>query len=396
MLKGKNIVIGVNGGIAVYKVVDVVSRLRKLGANIDVIMSKAAQEFVTPLTFQTLSSNFVVTDMFEEPKSWDVKHISLADKADLFLLAPATANIIGKMANGIADDMISTTVMATRGHILIAPAMNVNMYEHPVTQENIEKLKGLGCEFVDPAEGLLACNYVGKGKLAPPEEIVQAIINHFKKDRDLEGKKVLVTAGPTREAIDPVRYLSNNSTGKMGYEISRMARDRGAQVILVSGPTHLDKPQGVEYVGVDTAEEMYNAVMKYYDDSDIVIKAAAVSDYRPESKHDQKMKKSDDDVSIKLVRNKDILKNLGVKKKHQILVGFAAETNNVEEYAKEKIASKNLDFIVANDITDVNAGFSKDTNVVTIIDKNYNFEKYGAMSKYEVAGKIFDKINTLL
>jgi phosphopantothenoylcysteine decarboxylase/phosphopantothenate--cysteine ligase len=274
--------------------------------------------------------------------------------------------------------------------------MNVNMYEHPVTQENVEKLKSFGCEFVDPVEGRLACNYVGKGKLASPDAIVDAVIDYFKKEKDLEGKKVLVTAGPTREAIDPVRYLSNKSTGKMGYEICKMARDRGAHVTLVSGPTHLDKPDGVDYVGVDTAQEMYDEVMKKSEDADIIIKAAAVSDYRPESVFDRKMKKSEDDLSIKLVRNKDILKNLGMNKKHQILVGFAAETNNVLEYAKEKITTKNLDFIVANDITDKNAGFSGDTNVVTIIDKDFNCESYGMMSKYEVAGKIFDKIAKLI
>jgi len=399
MLKGKNIVIGVSGGVAVYKVVDVVSRLRKLCANINVIMTKSATEFVQPLTFQSLSQNYVITDMFDEPKTWDVEHISLAQKADMFLIAPATANIIGKIANGIADDMLSTTVMATTAPVIIAPAMNTNMYNNPITQKNINFLKSLGYKFIDPASGRLACGDYGKGKLADPEDIVKEVVSLLLSNEssdELSGKTVLVTAGPTKEPIDPVRYITNHSTGKMGYAIAREAKKRGANVILVSGPTNLDTPIGVKRIDVSTSNEMYEAVKKNFESADIIIKSAAVADYRPKTVAHSKIKKSDNDMSIELTRNTDILYEIGQIKKNKILIGFAAETNNVIANAKAKIKKKNLDFIVANDITEEGAGFKGDTNVISIIDSQENVQKYDILTKDEVANIILDKVNDII
>ena len=398
MLKGKTVVIGVSGGIAVYKACDIVSRLKKLNANVHVIMTKSATEFVTPLTFQSLSQNYVVSDMFEEPKTWDVEHISLAKKADVFLIAPATANVIGKIANGICDDMLSTTVMATTGKVLIAPAMNTNMYKNPILQRNINTLKELGYNFVNPESGRLACGDVGEGKLASPETIVDAVVNLLSEQKkDLLGKKIMISAGPTVENIDPVRYLTNRSTGKMGYAIAKVAADRGADVTLVSGPTNIAPPSNIKkLIKTQSAEDMYNAIIDNFDENQVIIKSAAVADYKPKNYSDKKIKKSDDDLAIELDRNKDIAYELGKMKKDKILVAFAAETNDLIENAKGKIKKKNLDFIVANDLTEKGAGFGTDTNIVNIIDKDGNIAKYPQMKKDEVADVILDKVKSLL
>lgn len=398
MLKDKTVVIGVSGGIAVYKVCDVVSRLKKLNANVHIIMTKSATKFVTPLTFQSLSQNYVVNDMFEEPKTWDVEHISLAKKADVFLIAPATANVIGKVANGICDDMLTTTVMATTGKVLIAPAMNTNMYKNPILQRNINILKELGYNFVNPESGRLACGDIGEGKLASPEIIVNTVIDLLNnRDKDLQGKKIMITAGPTVESIDPVRYLTNRSTGKMGYAIAKMAADRGADVTLVSGPTNITPPANLKkLIKIQSAEEMYSAIIDNFDENQVIIKSAAVADYKPKTYSDKKIKKSNDDLVIELDRNKDIAYELGKIKKDKILVGFAAETNDLIENAKGKVNKKNLDFIVANDLTEEGAGFGTDTNIVKIIDKEGNISKYPQMKKDEVANVILDKVKSLL
>ena len=410
MLKNKTIVVGVTGGIAVYKACDVVSRLKKLGADVHVVMTKSSTEFVRPMTFQTLSNNFVVSDMFEEPKTWEVEHIELAKKADAFLIVPATANFIGKVASGIADDMLTTTVMATTSQVIIAPAMNTNMYNNPIVQSNIEKLKGLGYKFIDPASGLLACGDTGKGKLEDPEKIVDYVVDYFSQgqsesatsvedfaNKDLEGFKVLVTAGPTVESIDPVRYITNRSSGKMGYSIAIEAVKRGASVILVSGKTNLEVPEGLEkFVSIESAEDLYNAIMKEYPKCDAVIQSAAVADYRPKNYSDKKIKKSDGDMVIELSRNKDVAQELGKIKGDKVLIGFAAETNDLLENAKRKILKKNLDFIVANDLTKEGAGFKSDTNIVKIIDSQGNINEYPKLLKIEVADVILDKMADIL
>ena len=397
MLKDKTVVIGVSGGIAVYKTLDVVSRLRKLGVNVNVIMTKSATEFVTPLSFQSLSQNYVVCDMFEDPKTWDVEHISLAKRADVFLIAPATANVIGKIANGIADDMLTTTVMATKAKVLIAPAMNTNMYENPILQRNINTLKELGYNFVEPESGRLACGDTGKGKLASPETIVDEVVKLLSKGQDLKGKSIIVTAGPTVESIDPMRYITNRSTGKMGYSIAKEAIERGADVTLITGPTNLTPPQNLKkLVKIESAKDMYEAVLENLDENDVVIKSAAVADYKPKNYSNKKIKKSDDDLVIELDRNKDIAQEIGKIKNNKILVGFAAETNDLIENASLKIKKKNLDFIVANDLTKEGAGFGVDTNIVKIIDKEGNITDYPKMKKEEVANIILDKIKELL
>lgn len=397
MLKDKTVVIGVSGGIAVYKTLDVVSRLRKLGVNVNVIMTKSATEFVTPLSFQSLSQNYVVCDMFEDPKTWDVEHISLAKRADVFLIAPATANVIGKIANGIADDMLTTTVMATKAKVLIAPAMNTNMYENPILQRNINTLKELGYNFVEPESGRLACGDTGKGKLASPETIVDEVVKLLSKEQDLKGKSIIVTAGPTVESIDPMRYITNRSTGKMGYSIAKEAIERGADVTLITGPTNLTPPQNLKkLIKIESANDMYEAVLENLDENDVVIKSAAVADYKPKNYSNKKIKKSDDDLVIELDRNKDIAQEIGKIKNNKILVGFAAETNDLIENASLKIKKKNLDFIVANDLTKEGAGFGVDTNIVKIIDKEGNITEYPKMKKEEVANIILDKIKELL
>lgn len=397
MLKDKTVVIGVSGGIAVYKTLDVISRLRKLGVNVNVIMTKSATEFVTPLSFQSLSQNYVVCDMFEDPKTWDVEHVSLAKRADVFLIAPATANVIGKIANGIADDMLTTTVMATKAKVLIAPAMNTNMYENPILQRNINTLKELGYNFVEPESGRLACGDTGKGKLASPEIIVDEVVKLLSKEQDLKGKSIIVTAGPTVESIDPMRYITNRSTGKMGYSIAKEAIERGADVTLITGPTNLTPPQNLKkLVKIESAKDMYEAVLENLDGNDVVIKSAAVADYKPKNYSNKKIKKSDDDLIIELDRNKDIAQEIGKIKNNKILVGFAAETNDLIENASLKIKKKNLDFIVANDLTKEGAGFGVDTNIVKIIDKEGNITEYPKMKKEEVANIILNKIKELL
>ena len=387
--------IGVSGGIAAYKALDVVSALRKKDIDVRVIMTESATKFVTTLPFQSLSQNMVVTDMFAEPKAFEIQHISLAKRADVFLVAPATANIIGKVANGIADDMLSTTIMATRAKVIFAPAMNTNMYENPIVQENIKKLKKLGYEFIEPASGVLACGDEGKGKLADVNTIIEKVLNALDNKylpKDLIGKNVLISAGPTHSNIDPVRFITNKSTGKMGYEIAEEARDRGANVTLVSGPTNLNPPSGVNLISVTTNEEMKYAILDNYDKSDIVIKSAAVADYRIKNYSNEKIKKGDGDLVLTFVRDNDILKILGENKKHQILVGFAAESSNIIENAKKKIRNKNLDYIVANDITSNDTGFASDDNKVIILSK-YGEEIYlEKMSKRKVASKIFETI----
>ena len=396
-MNNKTVVLGVTGGIAVYKACDLVSSLRKLGIEVHVIMTKSASEFVTPMTFQTMSQNFVTLDMFEEPKTWDVEHIALAKKADVFVVAPATANIIGKMANGIADDMLSTTLMATRAPILVAPAMNTNMYSHPLTQENINKLERLGYKFVEPASGRLACGDEGKGKLAPVEEILKEILKLLNpRQKDLEGKKVLITAGPTMESLDPVRFLTNRSSGKMGYAIAKAAVARGAKVTLVSGKTNQTPPVGLDqFIPIESAVDMYNAVMENLESSDIIIKSAAVADYRPKNVSDKKIKKTDGDLVIELERNPDILMEVGKKKGSKVLVGFAAETNDLIENATKKVQKKNLDFIVANDLTKEGAGFGVDTNIVKILHREGKIEELPIMEKEALADEILDRAKAL-
>ncbi|MDT8716478.1 bifunctional phosphopantothenoylcysteine decarboxylase/phosphopantothenate--cysteine ligase CoaBC [Clostridium sp. 19966] len=388
-----NVVIGVCGGIAAYKALDVISALRKRNINVDVIMTKHATEFVTPLTFQSISYNKVVVDMFEEPKYWEIQHISLAKKADLFVVLPATANIIGKVANGIADDMLSTTIMATKAPVLFCPAMNTGMYENIIVQENIKKLRAYGYEFMEPDTGMLACGDTGKGKLPKPEIITEAILSRLYKKNDLSGKRVLVTAGPTLVNIDPVRYITNRSTGKMGYAIAEEARDRGAEVLLITGPTDIKIPYGVNSINVKTNSEMLKAVMDNFNDKDIIIKSAAVADYKPRNYSESKIKKVNEILELELIQDVDILKELGkIKKSNQVLVGFAAESNDLIENAKRKLESKNLDFIVANDIKSADTGFASDYNRVTIIDRDGNAAHLDKMSKRQVACEIFNKI----
>lgn len=393
MSESKTVVIGVCGGIAVYKALDVISRLKKQNVNVHVIMTKSATEFVTPLSFQSLSQNMVVTDMFAEPKAWEIQHISLAKKADVMAIIPATANVIGKVANGIADDMLSTTIMATHAKVIFAPAMNTNMYNNPIVQSNISKLKEFGYDFICPASGRLACGDVGDGKLQETDIIAEQILSALNSKKDLQGKKVLVTAGPTISKIDPVRYITNGSSGKTGYAIAKEARDRGAKVTLISGPTNLKKPLGIEVINIETNEEMHESVMKHFDDSDIVVKSAAVADYKIKCYSNEKIKKNDGALNLEFIRDNDILKELGSLKKNQILVGFAAESHNLIENAKGKLDKKNLDYIVANNITESGAGFRCDTNKVSIIKRDKTVIPLEVMTKKKVAEKLFDIIN---
>ena len=388
----KCVVVGVSGGVAVYKALDVISRLRKKDVEVHVIMTKSATEFVTPLSFQSLSQNMVITDMFAEPKAWEIQHISLAKKADLMLIVPATANIIGKVANGIADDMLSTTIMATKAPVVFCPAMNTNMYENPIVQRNISLLKELGYEFIEPASGRLACGDEGKGKLQDTEIIAEETLRRLHSTKDLLGKKVVVTAGPTMVPIDPVRILTNRSSGKMGYSIAEEARDRGAEVVLISGPTSLRKPNGIKVIDIKTNEDMFNAIKNEFKDADIVIKSAAVADYKAKNYSNEKIKKTGDDLNLIFERDRDILKTLGDMKENQILVGFAAESSNLKENAKGKLERKNLDYIVANDISKSETGFASDENKVTIISKSGEEVSLEKMSKREVAKNIIDII----
>jgi phosphopantothenoylcysteine decarboxylase / phosphopantothenate---cysteine ligase len=395
MLNEKKILLCVTGGIAVYKAAALTSKLTQAGAKVKVILSESAAKFVTPLTFQALSRHEVYTDTFDEQDPKVIAHIDLADWADLVLVAPATANTIGKLANGLADDMITTTLLASTAPVWIAPAMNVHMYDHPAVQRNMGILQDFGCRFIEPGEGYLACGYVGKGRLEEPERIVELLEAHFAEEVPLpllKGKAILITAGPTREKLDPVRYMTNHSTGKMGYAIAEEARKMGAHVILVSGPVALKPPPGIETVMVESAEEMYNAVMENYAHADVVIKTAAVADYRPKTVHGSKIKKQDGGQTIDLERTKDILLELGRQKDRQLLIGFAAETDNVEEYARKKLAKKNADMIVANNVTEAGAGFGTDTNIVTLYKKDGSERRLPLMSKAEVARQLLSEI----
>lgn len=399
-----NVVLGVTGGIACYKSADIVSRLSKKDIGVDVIMTKNACEFIAPLTFQTLSGNPVVTDTFSSVKYWEVEHIALAKKADALLIAPATADIIGKIASGIADDMLSTTVMAVSADkVIFAPAMNVNMYANPIVQSNIEKLRSLGYRFIEPGEGLLACGDVGRGRMAEPEEIVDIVTGILEEGaekpvkKDLEGMRMLVTAGPTVEDIDPVRFISNRSSGKMGYSIAEAALGRGAEVTLVSGPVSLTCSSGIKRINVRSTKDMLKACESVYDDVDIVIKAAAPADFYVANGSDHKIKKQDGKMmALELAENPDIIATLGKRKGDRVLVGFAAETRNLEEYARVKMERKNLDMIVANNVASPGAGFDHDTNIITIIRRSGEKTEYDKMSKAEAAEIILDNVMVIL
>ena len=388
MNENKCIIVGITGGIAVYKICYLVSSLKKQGYDVHVLMSKEAQEFVTPLTFQTLSNNKVITDMFTIDYTPDVHHISLAKKADLFVIAPATANVIAKVANGIADDMLTTTFLASNCKKLIVPAMNTQMLMNPVTQDNIQKCKNYGMHIFESDSGYLACGDVGKGRLPEPDEIEDKIKEVMEEDKFLAGKHILVTAGPTSEAIDPVRMITNHSTGKMGYALARAARNMGAHVTLVSGTKQIEDIRDVEMVHVTSAKDMAEAVLSRQNDMDCMILAAAVADYTSVSVADNKIHKSEGEMSIPLKRTQDILKTLGENKKDgQVLIGFSMETENMVERTKEKLVKKNCDYIVANNLKEKGAGFGTDTNIVTLISKDYEKE-FGILSKYDTAVKI--------
>lgn len=388
----RNILLCVSGGIAVYKAVALVSKLSQAGLNVKVIMTQSARQFVNPLSFQVMSKNDVFFDTFDEKDSKVIAHIDLADWADLVVVAPATANVIGKLANGIADDMLTTTLLATTAPVWIAPAMNVHMYDHPAVKRNIERLANDGYKFIEPSEGFLACGYVGKGRLEEPEKITALVVQHFlPKARPLAGKKVVISAGPTLERIDPVRYISNFSTGKMGYAMAEAARDLGAEVVLVSGPVALAKPTGINIIDVESAAQMLTAIEAHFETSDIVIKTAAVADYRPKQISEQKIKKKQGDSSIELERTVDILATLGSKKTHQLLIGFAAETTDVEVYAKGKLVKKNADYIVANDVTANGAGFGTETNIVTLYGQNF-VQSFPQLSKKDLAKRLLETI----
>ena len=393
----KNILIGVTGGIAAYKVVEVASLLKKSGANVKIIMTKHATEFVSPRTFQEITNNAVSVEMFGDTANFiHVEHIALADWADFMLIAPATANFLAKMAHGIADDLLTTTILAFDKKILVAPAMNTKMFENPATQANLSTLKARGIGILEPNKGILACGTVGKGRLPEPIEICAAIEKFFAQDKILAGKKVLVTAGGAIEPIDPVRYIGNRSSGRMGYEIARAAVNSGAEVVLISGKSELEPPKNLKFIKVESAINMREAVLSEFDSVDAVIMSAAVADYRIKSPSAQKIKKSDDNLTLELVKNPDILRELGSIKKNQVLVGFAAETQNILDYAKKKLVEKNLNFIVANDVTAEGAGFGVPTNIATIIWRDGQIETFDKMSKANLAEKIVERVANLL
>ncbi|MFB5087069.1 bifunctional phosphopantothenoylcysteine decarboxylase/phosphopantothenate--cysteine ligase CoaBC [Psychrobacillus sp. PGGUH221] len=393
MLTSKKIVVCVTGGIAVYKAVALVSKLSQAGADVRVIMTKSAMEFVQPLSFQAMSRNDVYFDTFDEKDSSVIAHINLADWADLVIVAPATANVIGKLANGIADDMVTTTLLATTADVWIAPAMNVHMYENAAVIRNIDQLSKDGYSFIEPSEGFLACGYVGKGRLEEPEKIVQLVEEYFvPKELPLKGKKVVVTAGPTRERIDPVRFLTNFSSGKMGYAMAEAAAKLGAETILISGPVSIDAPSNVTLIPVESAKEMLDAVLKEFDTASIVIKTAAVADYKPKEVHNQKMKKQPGESTIVLERTTDILAELGSRKTNQLLIGFAAETNDVLHYAKGKLEKKNADYIIANDVTEAGSGFGTDTNSVILVGKHDLEMHFPHLNKQELAHQLLQTI----
>ncbi len=394
-LKGRTVLLGVTGGIAVYKAVELLRLLVRSGADVHVIMTSAAMEFVTPLTFQTLSGNPVSTELFNLYQESEIGHISLADRADIFVIAPATANIIGKIAGGIADDLLTTTVMASKAPLLIAPAMNVNMYENSIYRENEEKLRRHGVLFVPPEDGELACGVTAKGRLAGAEVILEAISDAL-SPKDLKGQRILITAGPTREELDPVRYITNHSSGQMGFDLARVARSRGADVLLVFGPTSLKPPTGVELVPVTTALEMRDAVLGRVEGCTVVIKAAAVADYRPVQRHDDKIKKKGGHLTIELEKNPDILAELGSLERRPLLVGFAAETTELQANAALKLQSKNLDMIIANDVTQEGAGFNVPTNIARILHRDGRVESLEKMKKEELASLILDRIRDII
>ena len=395
MLKGKTVLLGVTGGIAAYKAAALASALVKQHAAVEVVMTKNATQFVTPLTFEQLTGRRTMVDTFDRNFSHQVEHISLAERTDLVIIAPATANVCAKLAHGLADDMLTTTVLACRCPKLIAPAMNTNMYENPVTQDNLEILRRYGWDVIEPASGRLACGAVGKGKMPEPEDLLQHILRYLALAHDLAGKKVLVTAGPTQEALDPVRYLTNHSTGKMGYAIARMAMLRGADVTLVSGPTSIAPPPFVDVVNIKSAQDMFEAVAAHAPDSDFIFKAAAVADYTPENYNDNKMKKKDGELSIPLKRTQDILKYLGEHRiPGQVICGFSMETENMIENSRAKLAKKNVDMICANNLKVAGAGFGVDTNIITLITKD-DMTELPLLSKEAAANAILDKAMTL-
>ncbi len=392
MLTGKTIVLGVTGSIAAYKIANLASMLVKLHADVHVIMTKNATNFIHPTTFETLTNHKCLVDTFDRNFEFHVAHVNLAAQADLMMIAPASANVIGKLACGIADDMLTTTAMACKAPMIIAPAMNTNMYENPLVQDNLKKLRSYGKEIIEPACGMLACRDVGKGKMPEPEVLLSYILRTVAKGKDLSGKKILVTAGPTQEAIDPVRYITNHSTGKMGYAIAENAMQRGAEVTLVTGPCSIAPPMFTEVIPVISAEEMYEAVTARSENADIIIMTAAVADYRPTVASDEKVKKKDGDLSIPLTRTKDILRTLGSRKREgQFLCGFSMETQNMLENSRRKISEKHLDRIVAKNLKVAGAGFGTDTNVITIITPDSETE-LPLMTKRDAAGRILDEI----
>lgn len=392
-LDGRTVLLGVTGGIAAYKAVDLASRLMKAGASVNVIMTRNATRLVSPLTFQTISRNPVTVEMFAESADWRPEHIFLADEADILVIAPATANIIGKIAHGIADDMLSTTALVVTCPVLMAPAMNCHMYHNPIFQRNMDILREYGFTFVEPEYGALACGYEGKGRLAAAEEILQNIQRLLNKSSDLAEKKVLVTAGPTREPLDPIRFITNRSSGKMGYAIAEAASHRGADVVLVSGPTALSAPKGVKVVDVETTRQMRDEVLEHSLQSDMVIMAAAPSDYRPQIVSQQKIKKQPGELTLALERNPDILAELGQRKRDgQILVGFSMETENLLDNARKKLQKKNVELMVANDVSQEGAGFGTDTNIVWLMDSSGAEKKLPLMSKRDVADAILDEV----
>ncbi len=392
--KEKTVIIGVTGGIACYKAVELVRLLVKDSLAVQVIMTRAAMEFVTPLTFQTLSGKPVATETFNLTQESEIGHINLADSADLFVIAPATANVIGKIAAGIADDLLTTVLMATQAPVLIAPAMNIHMYENPILQENIRKLRRIGYHFMEPAEGYLACGYEGKGRLPEPEKILEEIRSLLRK-KDLLGERFLITAGPSREPLDPVRYISNRSSGKMGYALARAAVRRGAGVVLVSGPSAIEPPSAVRLIPVNTAAEMRRAVLEQFPECTAVIMAAAVADYRPVDASSKKLKRGKAPLDIRLEPNPDILRELGRRKNGKLLVGFAAETEELIANATRKLHEKNLDLIVANDVTQAGGGFDGDTNIATIVDRSGASDSLSLMTKDELADRIYDHLLAL-
>jgi len=394
MLKDRNIVLGVTGGIAAYKSAELVRELVRVGAKVHVVMTQSAQAFVTPLTFQTLSGNPVITELFSLVEESEIGHISLADKAEVLVIAPATANIIGKIAGGIADDMLTTIVMASKGPVLLAPAMNVHMWENVSCQENIQKLRSRGFHFIDPESGELACGYEGKGRLAEVSAIVEEI-RAILSPQDFAQEMVLITAGPTEEPIDPVRYITNRSSGKMGFALAHAALRRGAEVTLISGPTALPPPPKVKFISVRSTAQMREAVLTNLKNASILLMAAAVSDYRPRRAAPGKIKKSAAEMVLTLERNPDILAEAGKQKGHRILVGFAAETENLLRNARRKLEEKNLDLIVANDVTLPGAGFEVDTNIVKFLDRSPKVEKLPLMTKEELADRILDRVARL-